>query len=193
MSTNLTQKKPFPVKRLVVNAVLVAVYVVLGYLRIPIGNAFRISVAPFAVIMAALIFGPADGLLVGFLGEFLTQVLGPYGLTQTTLLWCIGETVRGGTLGMCSWLFLRKWLLTVSRPTGKQTVVLLLCCSLTGVFASLGQTLALYVDSTMLGYYTYAMVFGVMIWRIVIYIIVSALLGYLCLPIITALKKAKLV
>jgi ECF transporter S component (folate family) len=183
----------FPVKRLVLNAVLIAIYVVLGYFRIPIGNAFRISVAPFAVIMAALIFGPADGLLVGFLGEFLAQVLGPYGLTQTTLLWCIGETVRGGALGLCSLLFLRKWLLGISRPTGKQTGIMLACCSLTGVLASLGQTLALYVDSTMLGYYNYAMVFGLMIWRIVIYIVVSALLGYLCLPIISALKKAKLV
>lgn len=185
--------KQFPVKRLVLNAVLVAIYVVLGYLRIPIGNAFRISVAPFAVIMAALMFGPADGLLVGFLGEFLTQVLGPYGLTQTTLLWCIGETVRGGALGLCSLLFLRKWLLTVSRPTRRQTLSLLVLCSLTGVLASLGQTLALYVDSTMLGYYNYTTVFGLMIWRIVIYIVVSALLGYLCLPIITALRKAKLV
>lgn len=193
MSTNPMQKKSFPVKRLVFNAVLVAIYVVLGYLRIPIGNAFRISVSPFAVIMAALIFGPADGLLVGFLGEFLTQILGPYGLTQTTLLWCIGETVRGGTLGLCSRLFLRNWLLGVSRPSRKQILILLASCSLTGILASLGQTLALYVDSTLLGYYTYAMVFGLMIWRIVIYIVVSALLGYLCLPIISAIKKAKLV
>ena len=189
----MQKRKLFPVKRLVLNAVLIAIYVVLGYLRIPLGNAFRISIAPFAVIMAALLFGPIDGLLVGFLGEFLTQILGPDGLTQTTLLWCVGETVRGGTLGLCSWLFLKKWLMSVPRLNSRQTVVLLACCSLTGVLASLGQTLALYVDSTMLGYYNYHMVFGIMVWRIVIYIVISALLGYLCLPIITALKKAKLV
>ena len=94
---------------------------------------------------------------------------------------------------MCSWLFLKKWLMSAPRLNSRQTVVLLACCSLTGVLASLGQTLALYVDSTMLGYYNYHMVFGIMVWRIVIYIVISALLGYLCLPIITALKKAKLV
>lgn len=189
----MSTKKPFPVKRLVLDGVLIALYVVLGYLRIQIGNSFRISIAPFAVILAALLFGGVDGLIVGFLGEFLTQILGPYGLTQTTLLWCIGETVRGGTLGLCSWLFLKKWLQSSNRLTVKQTVLLLTACSLTGVLASLGQTLALYVDSTLLGYYSYTMVFGVMLWRILIYIVVSALLGYLCLPIITALKKAKLV
>ncbi|MBO5317429.1 MAG: ECF transporter S component [Oscillospiraceae bacterium] len=186
------KQNPFPVKRLVLNAVLVAIYVVLGYLRIPIGNAFRISMAPFAVIMAALVFGPTDGLIVGFVGEFLTQILGPYGLTQTTLLWCIGETVRGGALGLCSRLFL-KWLPTCDRPSGRQIATLLTCSCATGVLAALGQTFALYVDSTMLGYYNETMVFGLLIWRIVIYIVVSALLGYLCMPIITALRKTKLV
>ena len=188
----MKKQNAFPVKRLVLNAALVAVYVVLGYLRIPIGNAFRISVAPFAVIMAALVFGPVDGLIVGFVGEFLTQILGPYGLTQTTLLWCIGETVRGGVLGLCSRLFL-KWLLTGIRPAMQQTTGLLFCCSATGILAALGQTFALYVDSKMLGYYNDTMVFGLLIWRIVIYIVVSALLGYLCLPVIGALRKTKLV
>lgn len=191
MSTN--KKNQFSVKRLVLNGVLIALYVVLGYLRIQIGNSFRISIAPFAVILAALLFGGVDGLIVGFLGEFLTQVLGPYGLTQTTLLWCIGETVRGGTLGLCSSLFLKKWLNSASELTGKRATLLLICCALTGILASLGQTLALYVDSTLLGYYNYTMVFGIMVWRIVIYIVISALLGSLCLPIIMALRKAKLV
>lgn len=189
---NNQKQNTFPVKRLVLNAVLVAIYVVLGYLRIPIGNAFRISVAPFSVIMAALLFGPADGLIVGFVGEFLTQILGPYGLTQTTLLWCIGETVRGGSLGLCSRLLL-KWLRTDCCPSVRQIAGLLVCCSATGSLAALGQTLALYVDSTLLGYYNETMVFGLLIWRIVIYIVVSSLLGYLCLSVIRALRKTKLV
>lgn len=188
-----TKKNNIFVKRLVINAMLVAIYVVLGYLRIPIGNSFRISFAPFAVVMCALAYGPVDGLLVGFVGEFLTQILGPYGLTQTTLLWCIGETVRGGTLGLLSVLFLKKWVLSPQRPTALQLTTILGSCSFTGILASLGQTFALYVDSKLLGYYSDFMVFGVMVWRILIYIVVSALLGYLCLPIITALRKAKLI
>jgi hypothetical protein len=64
---------------------------------------------------------------------------------------------------------------------------------LTGVLAALGQTLALYVDSHMFGYYRYEIVFGVLIWRVLVYILLSAAFGYLSMPIISALQKAKLV
>jgi hypothetical protein len=114
-------------------------------------------------------------------------------LTPTTLLWCIGETARGATLGLCALLFLRKWLLSAQRLSGKQTAILLVCCVLTGVLAALGQTFALYVDSNMFGYYRYEIVFGVMIWRILVYALLSASFGYLSLPIISALRKTKLV
>ena len=180
-------------KRLTVNAILIAIYVALRFFNIPFGDAFRFTLAPFPVILCALLFGPVDGLLVGLLGEFLSQVLGPYGLTPTTLLWCTGETVRGLTLGLCYVLFLRKWLLSGVRLRGKKLVVLLVCCVATGVLASLCQTFALYVDSNLMGYYNYHMVFGVMIWRILVYVILSVGFGYLSLPIISALRKAKLV
>lgn len=181
------QKSRFTVHRLVVNAMMIAVYVVLRYLSIPFGNYFRFTMGPFAVIMCAMLFGPVDGLLVGFLGEFLSQILGPYGLTQTTLLWCIGETVRGGTLGLLV-LLCRK-----EQKESRRTKLLLISCALTGILAALGQTFALYVDSKLMGYYTYAMVFGVLVWRLVVYIVLAVLMGYLCQPIIQALKKARIV
>lgn len=188
------QSKPkMATKRLVINAVLVAIYVALRYFNIPFGNSFRFTLAPFPVILCALLYGPVDGVIVGLLGEFLSQILGPYGLTPTTLLWCLGETLRGGTLGLCSLLFLRKWLLSSQRMTGKQAMILLGCCVATGVLASLGQTFALFVDSKMMGYYTYAMVFGVMVWRVLVYVLLSGIFGYLSLPIISALRKAKFV
>jgi len=188
-----TKKNPFSTRRLAVNAVLIAVYVVLRYFSIPFGEFFRFTLAPFSVILCALLFGPVDGLLVGLLGEFLSQVLGPYGLTQTTLLWCIGETVRGCTLGLCAHFFLKKWLFAADRPKAKHVAILLICCAATGILASFGQTFALYVDSKLMGYYSDMMVFGVLIWRVLVYVVVASLLGYLCLPIITALRKAKLV
>ena len=185
----MQNKGKMATKRLAVNAVLIAIYVALRFFNIPFGNSFRFTLAPFPVILCALLYGPVDGLIVGLLGEFLSQVLGPYGLTPTTLLWCLGETLRGGSLGLCSMLFLRKWL--SSGLKARQTAILLLCCILTGVLASLGQTFALYVDSKMMGYYTYAMVFGVMVWRILVYILLSGIFGYLSLPIISALRKVK--
>lgn len=180
-------------KRLAINAMLIAIYVALRYFNIPLGNSFRFTLAPFSVILCALLFGPVDGMIVGLVGEFLSQVLGPYGLTPTTLFWCIGETLRGLTLGLCSTLLLKKWLLSAERLNRKQLVILLICCVVTGVLASLGQTLALYVDSKMMGYYTYAMVFGALVWRILVYVVLSGAFGYLSLPIISALRKTKFV
>ena len=191
MST--TKKSFFTVKRLVVNAMLVSIYFVLRYFNIPFGNAFRFTLAPFAVILCAILYGPVDGLIVGFLGEFLSQILGPYGLTQTTLLWCIGETVRGGTLGLCVWLLTRKRDGSSSRLSAKQTVFLLIFCAVTAVLAAFCQTFALYVDSKLFGYYSYAMVFGVLIWRVVVYVVLAVLMGYLSVPVTAALRKAKLV
>ena len=189
----MKSKTNMATKRLAINAVLIAIYVTLRFFYIPFGDAFRFTLASFSVILCALLFGPVDGLIVGLLGEFLSQVLGPYGLTPTTLLWCIGETLRGVTLGLCSMQFLKKWLLSEEALKGKKKGILLTCCALTGVLASLGQTFALYVDSNMMGYYNYTMVFGVMVWRILVYILLAVIFGYLCLPIISALRKAKLV
>ena len=188
---NHPQRRFMTTKRLVINAVLVSIYVVLRFFNIPLGNSFRFTLAPFSVILCALLYGPVDGLIVGLLGEFLSQILGPYGLTPTTLLWCLGETVRGGVLGLCSVMFFRKGLLSAERAERKYIVVMLIFCVLTGVLAALGQTFALYVDSKMFGYYSYSIVFGVMIWRILIYVLLAGVFGYLSVPIISALKKAK--
>ena len=186
-------KRKMATKRLVINAVLIAIYVVLRFFNIPLGNSFRFTLASFSVILCALLYGPVDGLIVGLLGEFLSQILGPYGLTPTTLLWCLGETMRGGVLGLCSLLFLKKTLRSEDGMRAKCFVLVLIFCVLTGVMAALGQTFALYVDSKMFGYYSYAIVFGVMIWRILIYVVLAGVFGYLSMPIISALRKAKFV
>ena len=188
MSNPKKQKQLLTVKRLVMDAMLVAVYVVLGLFRIQIGNALRINIAPFAVILCALTFGPVDGLLVGFMSEFLTQMLGPYGLTPTTLLWCVGETARGLLLGVCA-LGLKRW-----GGQGLKLVILTVaCCIITGIISAFGNTLAVYVDSKMFGYYSYEIVFGVLAVRLAMYTAVSAVMGYISMPIMKALKKSKLI
>lgn len=189
MSTTNPNHKSFNVKRLVLNAVLIALYYALGCWRIPIGNVLRISVAPFAVILCALAFGPVDGLIVGLLGECLTQILGPYGLTPTTLLWCLGETVRGFSLGLIAKMVLKNRLADGMKKVG----AVIAACVVTAILSSLCNTLALYVDSKMFGYYSYAMVFGALLTRLALSVVTSGVLGYLALPVISALRRAKLI
>ncbi|MBO5868796.1 MAG: ECF transporter S component [Oscillospiraceae bacterium] len=181
------------IHRLAINSALVAIYVVLRFFNLSFGDAFRFTLAAFSVVLCALLYGPVDGMVVGFVGEFMAQILGPYGLTPTTLLWCLGETLRGGVLGGLTVLFIKNWLFHPKTADRHMVIILLASCIAAGIMASLGQTLALYVDSKMVGYYNYDLVFGAMIWRMVTYVVLSIVFGYLSLPIITALRKSKLV
>lgn len=186
------KKSKFAVKRLVLNAVLIALYVLLGFLKIPIGNMLRINLASFAVVVCAVAFSPVDGLIVGFMGEFLSQILGPYGMTPTTALWALPEAVRGLLLGLFMLIFVKKQLDASRLLKSKAIGWYLLACVISGVVASLLNTLALYVDSKMFGYYNHYMVFGVLLVRLILAVVMSGGFGYIALHIVSALKRNKI-
>ena len=181
----------FTVKRLVMDAVLIALYVLLGFLKIPIGNILRINLASFAVVVCAVAFGSVDGLIVGFMGEFLSQVIGPYGLTPTTALWAMPEAARGFLLGLSMLLFSKKQL----SPTklNQPIIYYLVFCVLTGIVASLLNTFALYVDSKMYGYYSEYMVFGILAVRLTMAVLMSGAFGYVTLHIVSALRASHMI
>ena len=186
------QKRGFSTKRLVLDAMLIALYVVLGFWKIPIGNMLRVNLASFAVILCAVSFGPVDGLVVGFMGEFLSQILGPYGLTPTTALWALPEAVRGLSLGLTVLLLSRKKE-NLATKQGAAMVIYLFACVTTGIIASLLNTFALYVDSKMFGYYSEYMVFGVLLVRLGIAVVMSGAFGYATRFIVSALRRNKFV
>ena len=185
-------KKSFTARRLVLDAMLIAVYVLLGFWKIPIGNLLRVNLASFSVVVCAVAFGPVDGLIVGFLGEFLSQILGPYGLTPTTVLWAMPEAVRGLALGLMLLPLAGK-----SLHLGKMPWVsfawYLFACTATGLIASLINTYALYVDSKMFGYYNDYMVFGVLLVRLGMAFLMSGAFGYVSLHIVHALQANKII
>ena len=189
----MKKKTVFSVKHLVMDAVLVALYVVLGFVKVPIGNMLRINFASFAVVICAVTFSPVDGLIVGFLGEFLSQILGPYGLTPTTLLWALPEGVRGLLLGVTMLLFAKKGFTPGNLQKSKSFILYLAACVIAGLVASSLNTLALYVDSKMFGYYNYYMVFGVLLVRLGIAAVMSAMFGSIALPVASALQRNKII
>ena len=186
-------KSSFPVARLVLDAVLIALYVLLGFWKIPIGNMLRINLASFAVVVCAVAFSPIDGLVVGFMGEFLSQILGPYGLTPTTLLWALPEGVRGLLLGLIMLFFVKKQLTPATLLKSKSIFWYLLACIAAGIAASLLNTFALYVDSRMFGYYNHYMVFGVLLIRLGLAVVMSGAFGYVTLHIVSALRRNKII
>ena len=189
----MQRKISFTTKRLALDAVLIALYVLLGFLKIPIGNILRINLASFAVVVCAVAFSPIDGLIVGFMGEFLSQILGPYGMTPTTALWALPEAARGLLLGLFVMLFIKKQLATSLNLKPKTLAWYLVASVITGVIASLLNTFALYVDSKMFGYYNHYMVFGILLVRLGLAVAMSGAFGYIALHIVSALKRAKII
>lgn len=186
-----TKKLRFSAKWLVFDAVLIALYVLLGFMKIPIGNMLRINLASFAVVVCAVAFSPIDGLIVGFLGEFLSQILGPYGMTPTTVLWALPEAVRGLLLGLFMLAFAKRQLTPAALLKSKAVIWYTAANIIAGIVASLLNTFALYVDSKMFGYYEYYMVFGILLVRLGLSIVMSGAFGYVTLLILSALRRNK--
>ncbi|MBQ4001860.1 MAG: ECF transporter S component, partial [Lachnospiraceae bacterium] len=79
-------KKKSWILRITYDGLLAALCAVLGSVAaIDIGIA-KLTFENVPVVIAGLLFGPVDGMLVGFVGIFLSQLL-RYGLDASTALW----------------------------------------------------------------------------------------------------------
>ena len=186
----MTNRHTFTIKRIATDAILIAVFFALAMLSVVVAGV-KITFNSLPVVIAAVLFGPIDGFLVPFLGEFLSQML-HYGFTPTTILWMLAPALRGLIIGAAV-LMLRKSMSLDTILGSKRPWVYFLVCIVAAVLTSLANTGAYYVDSKMLGYYTYELIFGVAGVRIVSNVVSSVLTAILALPVFAALRKAKLI
>ena len=86
-------------KRLVADALCAAIYVFLAsFASIKLGP-MTISVDGLPILLGAVLFGPADGILIGALGGFISQLIG-YGLMPTTIIWMLPPITLGAVAGV---------------------------------------------------------------------------------------------
>lgn len=157
--------------RLTTNAMMAAMCAVLGYVALDLGN-LKITFESLPVLLAALMFGPVDGMLVGGIGTLIYQLL-RYGVSATTLLWILPYIVCGLFAGYVARAAKfnntrRQLLFTV---VAAELLILLL------------NTVAIYADSKIYGYYSFAFVFGSLLIRFVIAVAKGVAFGYL-VPVI---------
>ena len=177
-------------KKMAVSAMLAALYFALSMLAVPVGG-LKLTFEHLPVIIAALMFGPVDALIVGALGELANQMM-TYGITATTILWMTPAMFRGLSMGLCAKL-LSGYVGTNAVIEKKLPVGFLVTCVVSGLICSLLNTFTLYVDSKMYGYYSYAMVFGVLWIRLVASAVSSIVMAVVAKPVLTAMRKAKIV
>lgn len=160
-------------RQLTIDAMLCAVCAVLGYVALELGNVIKITFESLPILLGALLFGPVDGMLIGGIGTLIYQLL-RYGVSATTLLWIVPYVVCGLIVG--AWSKRRDF-----RLERLETVILVVAAELavTGL-----NTIPIYVDSKLYGYYYPGIILGVLAWRLAICVVKAVAFG-LILPGVT--------
>ncbi len=186
--SKITFKPRFTTKRMVTDALLAAMYFALTYFVIkPAGDSLKITFASLALVVTALLFGPADACIVAFIGEFLYQTI-LYGVTATTPIWLVPPVLHAFLLGLFAKLLGKK-----GKPLYAQTVPCYLVCVGTAVLNSFANSAALYADSHIYGYYKPELVFGMMLVRILLAIATAMLVALVARPLLETLRKQHVV
>ena len=163
-------------KRLVIDAMLAAMFVVLSLFSISLPG-MKITLDSLPILVAAALLGPLDGLVVGLIGSFLNQMI-TYGFTATTLLWILPAGLRGLLVG----LYAKRHNFDM---TLRQTVFITI---VTALLVTALNTFFMYVDSWVYSY-SYAAALPTLALRILAGIITAVLFSLLLPAILTALRR----
>lgn len=163
-------------KKLVLNALFIAMYVMLSYVSLNLAN-MKITLSGLPIIIGGLLFGPVSGMEIGLLGSFLDQFL-RYGVTATTLLWILPAGVRGLMIGA----YARHY---SYRLNNGQTAFIILFSALV---VTAMNTAAMYIDSKLYGYYSWVYVFGSLTLRYVTAAVTSVVYLLIIPPLLKHLR-----
>ncbi len=166
-------------KRLTVDAMFAAMYIVLSKFTLNMGF-MKVTFESLPIIIGAAILGPMDGAVIGTVATFVSQLLSEYGLTATTPLWMLPYIA----LGLFTGLMAKAASYDLQSDVKKLAAVIVTGRLLVTAF----NTLALYVDSKMFGYYSKAMVFGSLGTKIITSIVISVAFSALLPGLLKALK-----
>lgn len=128
-------------KKLAMDSMLAAMCAVLGYLSLDFGN-LKITFESVPILLGALLLGPIDGMAIGGVGTLLYQLV-RYGVSVTTPLWILPYVLCGLVVGLSSArrdFHPSRWESTVFIVSGELLITLL-------------NTVTLYIDSKIYGYY----------------------------------------
>ncbi len=166
-------------RKMTMLAMLTAVYVVLSVTTPVKIISFKFTFEAFPILVAGLLFGPVEGMIVGLLGSGIYQVfLSSYGITPTTPLWILPHVLNGLIAGLLG----RK----LKEMNMVNVVIIAMACAFT---VTVFNTVALYVDSRMFGYYTEKLVFGALGMKFLIGIILSIVYALVLPQLIGQLRK----
>lgn len=170
-------KNTKPIFRIVFLGLCLAFYVVLGFVSIDL-KVFKITFISIPILLAAVLYGPIDGLIVGLLGEFICQAISVYGLTPTTPLWVIPPALRGLIVG----------LLFKNKDVKAHPVRWIITMIVSSLIVTAANTLVIFLDAKIFDYPS-GLTAIVVVFRFVGSIVTAAIVGTLVPLLFEALKK----
>lgn len=170
-------KRKFSTIQITTDAMLAAMCAILGYLAIDLFS-FKLTFESLPVIIAALLFGPVDGSLVGLIGTFLYQLL-RYGLDASTPLWVIPY----GIIGLVCGLYAKKW----SYYNSDKQLRLIVGGMEMLIFGL--NTIALYIYGGMIGKVASEFVLSAIIPRFVVAAVKAVGFAFLMPPLLRSLHR----
>ena len=172
------EKRNLNTKQLVTDAMLASTCALLGYIALDLIN-LKVTFESLPILIAAFLFGPVDGLLVGAVGTFIYQIL-RYAFSATTFLWILPYVL----MGLLAGLWVKKY---DYKPTQRQTLLIVIVLEL---MVTLLNTGVMYIDSKIYSYYSFVYIFGTFFLRLGICVAKAIVFGLILPPLVSALRKA---
>lgn len=174
------------VRRITGDGMLLAIYIVLSVITVKITPNLQITFTGIAIIMAIVLYGWTDGILIALLGSFISQLRSAYGLTITTPIWMIPPILRAVVFGLFYHIYLKKGILLQDKK-----ILFFVYMAIAGLVTTIANTGAIYLDAYIFQY-PVALAMVESIFRFISSIASSLVIAGLSLPIIYALKSAGL-
>lgn len=164
-------------KQMTYDAMLAALCAVLGLVSLDFGN-LKITFEDLPILIAAALFGPWDGMIVGLLGTTVYQML-RFGADPTLPLWVIPLTLGGLLAG---------WIARKNEYSleGRDPWVMMIAAEL---FIMALNTVSLIIYSHAYGFYTPAYILAPLLPRIGIAVAKGCVYAKLLPPVIRAIRK----
>ena len=165
-------------KKLTLTAIYIAMFVVLSIYGTLDFYTLKLTIQNLPIYLGAITLGPVCGAAIGFAGMFINQIL-TYPISVTTLLWVLPQTILGLVCGLVfskfkiSFYSIKFWVIIISMQVGLTIIT----------------TVVIFVDSIILGYYTFLYVFGSFIVRIMVSVLVGVLYAVIIPFVLNLVKK----
>ena len=165
-------------RKLVFVALYTAIFVVLSIYGTINLSGMKITLQNIPMYVGAISLGSVAGATIGFAGMFINQIL-TYGFTATTLFWVLPQTIVGG---VCGYLFENK---KVKVGGGLKFWI---CIITLQVVLTILNTVVIAIDAFVFGYYSFIVVFGPLILRMMVSIL-TGIVFCIIIPVIIRMTK----